>query len=306
MAAHPRLNFRQIDAFRSVMVSGSVVGAAKLMNVTQPGVSRTIAALETRLGYALFLRHGRRLVPTPEAEALYREVEQLYGGLDRVSQVARDLGLQRAGALRVATLPALAQGLVPRAIAQFVADRPGVTMFVQSLPSRQIAELVSTRQFDIGIIEMPLSRPAIEIDPLPASRIVAVMLPSHPLAGSRSLSIRELHGERMVMLAQGSFVRYQIDDALAKLGAAPQVVLETPSSSIACALVVEGAGVGLVSRVTAQSFFGAGLEIRELEEVVQMRYALIYPQLNSHMPLADALAREIRCQFSLAEGVTHE
>jgi DNA-binding transcriptional LysR family regulator len=74
----PKLNFRQIDAFRSVMVSGSVVGAAKLLNVTQPGVSRTIATLEMRLGYELFVRRGRRLLPTAEAEALYREVEQVY------------------------------------------------------------------------------------------------------------------------------------------------------------------------------------------------------------------------------------
>ena len=52
------------------MLAGSVVGAARLLNVTQPGVSRTIGLLELRLGYALFERLGRRLVPTAEAEAL--------------------------------------------------------------------------------------------------------------------------------------------------------------------------------------------------------------------------------------------
>jgi DNA-binding transcriptional LysR family regulator len=299
---NPKLNFRQIDAFRSVMLSGSVVGAAKLLNVTQPGVSRTIATLEMRLGYALFDRRGRRLVPTPEAEALYREVEQLYGGLERISQVAQDIRHQRAGAVRVATLPALAQGLVPRAIARFVATRPGVTMFVQSLPSRQIAELISTRQFDVGVIEMPLSRPATVIDPLPASRIVAVMPAAHPLASRGRISLKELDGERMVMLAQGSFVRYQIDDAFSKLGAAPQVVIETPSSAVACALVAEGAGVALVGRVTADFFLESGVAICELDEDVFMRYALIYPQLTTLLPLASALGAELRHQFGVAEA----
>lgn len=296
-----KLNFRQIDAFRSVMVSGSMVGAAKLLNVTQPGVSRTIATLEMRLGYALFLRRGRRLLPTPEAEALYREVEQLYGSLDRISLVAQDIRHQRAGVLRVATLPALAQGLVPRAIARFVADRPGMSMFVQSLPSRQIAELVSTRQFDVGIIEIPLSRPAIVMDPLPASRMVAVMLATHRLAERKRISIKDLDGEPMVMLAQRSFVRYQIDDVLTKLGAAPKVMIETPSSTLACSLVMEGAGVALVSRVTAEAFLGSGLKICALEEDMSMRYAMIYPQLTARMPLAEALAAEIRQQFELIE-----
>ena len=73
----PKLTFKQIEAFRSVMVNGSVVGAAKLMNLTQPSVSRTIALLEIRLGYPLFVRRGRRLLPTPQADALYREVDHL-------------------------------------------------------------------------------------------------------------------------------------------------------------------------------------------------------------------------------------
>src|SRR5450830_583435 len=98
----PVLNLRQIEAFRSVMLAGSVVGAARLLNVTQPGVSRTIGLLELRLGFALFVRHGRKLIPTPEAEALFRETEPLYSGVERLAQVAQDIRLRRTGALRVA------------------------------------------------------------------------------------------------------------------------------------------------------------------------------------------------------------
>jgi DNA-binding transcriptional LysR family regulator len=130
----PVLNLRQIEAFRAVMLTGSVVAAARLMSVTQPGVSRTIGLMELRLGYPLFERKGRRLVPTPEAEALYREVEHLYGSIERIGQVAQDIRFQRAGALRIATLPALAQWLVPRGITRFLSTRPNVTVFVQSLP----------------------------------------------------------------------------------------------------------------------------------------------------------------------------
>jgi DNA-binding transcriptional LysR family regulator len=295
------LNLRQIEAFRSVMLAGSVVGAAKLMSVTQPGVSRSIGLLELRIGYPLFERRGRRLVPTPEAEALYREIEQLYGSIERIAQVAQDIRFQRAGALRVATLPALAQWLVPRGITRFLSKRPDVTVFVQSLPSRQIAELVSTRQFDVGVVELPLSRPAIEIEALAPVQTMAVVPSGHRLASKRLISLKDLDGERMVMLSQHSFVRYQIDDAFSTLGAAPNVVLETPSSSIACALVAAGAGITLVAKWAAVPFAGPDLVVRPVKEALSSRYALIFPQLTKRMSLADAFATDLRDEIRLAD-----
>lgn len=288
------INLRQIEAFRAVMLAGSVVGAARLLSVTQPSVSRTIGLLELRLGYALFERRGRRLLPTPEAEALYREIEQIYGGIERIAQVAQDIRFQRAGALRVATLPALAQWLVPQAIARFVASRPKVTVFVQSLPSRQIGELVSTRQFDVGVVELPLARPAIETEPLEPVNSMLVMPAGHRLAKRRVVSLKELDGERMILLSQHSYVRYQIDDALSSAGVAPEVVVETPSSSIACAMVVAGAGITLVSKWTAEPFAGPDIVVRPVKEQIASRYAIIYPGSQPPSTLARAFAQELR------------
>lgn len=290
----PTVNLKQVEAFRSVMVTGTVVGAARLMSVTQPGVSRSIGLLELRIGYKLFERRGRRLVPTPEAEALYREIEPLYGSLDRIAQIAQDIRFQRAGALRVGTLPALAQWLVPRGIARFLSSRPKVTAFVQSLPSRQIAELVSTRQFDVGVVELPLSRPAIAIEPLEPVPSMAVIPAAHRLASKRVISLKDLEGERMVLLSQHSFVRYQIDDAFSSAGVAPNVVLETPSSSIACALVAAGAGITLVGRWTAEPFAGPDVVVRPVKEALASRYAIIFPESGARLQLADAFANELR------------
>ncbi|WP_300298002.1 LysR substrate-binding domain-containing protein [Ferrovibrio sp.] len=290
----PSLNLRQIEAFRSVMLAGSVVGAAKLLNVTQPGVSRAIGLLEQRLKYALFERRGRRLVPTPEAETLYREVEQVYGGIDRIAQVAEDIRHQRIGVLRIATLPALAQWLVPACISRFLSTRLDVNVFVQSLPSLQIAELVSRRQFDIGIVEMPVNRPGIEVEQLEPIDFSAVLPNGHRLAASRAISMKEFDGERMVLLSQHSFVRYKIDDALSQHGVTPRVVIETPSSSIACALAAAGAGITLVPRWTAEEYSSSGVAIRPLKEPLSSQYALIFPQIAARLTLATAFADELR------------
>jgi len=214
-------------------------------------------------------------------------------GIERIGQVAQDIRYQRAGALRVATLPALAQWLVPQALTNLLAARPRVTAFLQSLPSRQIAELVSTRQFDVGVVELPLSRPAIVIEPIEPAPSVAVLPATHRLASRKEISIKDLDGERMVLLSQHSYVRYQIDDAFSTLGAAPNVVIETPSSSIACALVAAGAGITLVSRWTAEPFAGPDVVTRPIKQSVASRYAIIYPESRAAAPLARAFAAEL-------------
>ncbi len=100
------LNPRQIEAFRAVVLTGGVGMAAKLINVTQPAVSRMIRDLQQQLGLTLFERRGTGLVPTSEALSLYAEVERAFVGLERIAQMADELRTRRAGFLRIAALPA--------------------------------------------------------------------------------------------------------------------------------------------------------------------------------------------------------
>lgn len=291
----PTLNLRQIESFYSVMRTGTVVAAARHLNVTQPVVSRAISLLESRIGYALFERRGRKLVPTPEGQAFYKQAEPIYGSLDRLAQAAQDIRFQRAGELRIATLPSLSQSLLPRAIARFVASRPNVSIFVQSLPSRQVADLVGTQQFDLGLIELPIARPAISIEPLPPARSVAVIPKAHRLAGRKKISVKDLNGERMVLLSQHSFLRYQIDDAFAKFGGAPHVVLETPHSNMACGFASAGVGITLVSHWAAESFARTGeVVIVPLKEEMTSRSAIIFPFPGARLMLAEAFAQELK------------
>ena len=86
-----KLNLRQIEVFRAIMLSGSISGASKLLFVSQPAVSRLIAYTEQRLGLMLFQRIKGRLYPTPEARRLFVEVTALYQNVQRVNEVADNL-----------------------------------------------------------------------------------------------------------------------------------------------------------------------------------------------------------------------
>jgi DNA-binding transcriptional LysR family regulator len=113
---HLRLNLRQIEVFRATMLTGSISGAAKLLHVSQPAVSRLISTTEQRLGLLFFQRIKGRLYPTPEAQRLFQAVDVVYQGVERVNEVAEDLVGNRMGHLRIACNPSLGQLLIPHAV----------------------------------------------------------------------------------------------------------------------------------------------------------------------------------------------
>ncbi|HAD86250.1 MAG TPA: transcriptional regulator, partial [Rhodospirillaceae bacterium] len=76
-----RLNLRQVEAFRAVFQTGSMTAAGELMGGSQPAVSRLIRDLEAETGLPLFERAGGRVIATPDAVALIREVERSFHGL---------------------------------------------------------------------------------------------------------------------------------------------------------------------------------------------------------------------------------
>ncbi|HKH26818.1 MAG TPA: LysR family transcriptional regulator, partial [Sphingomicrobium sp.] len=80
-----RINSRQVEAFRAMMLTGSVTEAAKLMNVTQPAVSRLLRDFQALLKMELFEKRGTGLVPVAAATALYMEVERSFVGLERIT-----------------------------------------------------------------------------------------------------------------------------------------------------------------------------------------------------------------------------
>src|SRR5207253_1806325 len=98
-----RINSRQVEAFRAMMLTGSVTDAAKLMAVTQPAVSRMLRDFQALLKMELFERRGSGLVPTASATALYMEVERSFVGLERITAAAEEIRGRRtwAGATRV-------------------------------------------------------------------------------------------------------------------------------------------------------------------------------------------------------------
>ena len=276
-----RLNPRQIEAFRALMLSSSTVRAAELMHVTQPAVSRLVRELQDMLELTLFDRVGNRLIPTNDALALYAEVERSFVGLEQIAQTARELGTRRAGRLRIAAMPALCNGVLPRFVGEFNALHPRVDLELYGLASQAVIDRVVSEQCELGFAAAPLDHGALEVRNLPSVRYVAAIPAKHRLAKRASIRATDFHEESFIALGDTTRSRFRIDDIFAKHGVVPAVRVKTPLSEIACALVAAGVGCAVVDPFTAREFTTRGVVVKRFHPATDFQVAALYTRRRS-------------------------
>ncbi|HZZ95118.1 MAG TPA: LysR substrate-binding domain-containing protein [Usitatibacter sp.] len=281
-----RLNARQLDAFRALMLTSSTVRAAESLHISQPAVSRLVRDLQEALGLTLFERRGTRLVPTSEAVALYSEVERSFVGLERIAQAARDLRERRAGVLRIAAMPALCNGVLPRFAGKFLAKHDRIDLGLEGLVSSAVLDRVVNEQCDVGFAAAPIEHAAVAHRKMPAVPYVAVVPSGHRLARRRVLHPRDFAGEPFIALGPTTPSRFRVDDAFSREGVTRTVRVETPLSEIACALVAAGAGLSIVDPFTAEEYSTRGVVVRRFEPALQFQVAALYPAHRAPSPVA--------------------
>ncbi len=270
------MKFRQLEAFHNLMISGSTVRAAELMQITQPAVSRSIAELEASLGFTLFDRVRGRMIPTTEGQLFFREVSESFKGMDRLRSAAaaiRDFG---SGHLKIASLSALGAELVPKAVQDFRKKNPRVRITLQILPSAQVRNQIVDGNFDVGLAADEIDRSGVDTTHFGGFSGVIAMSPDHPLAKRHKLGPKDLIGQPMIGLAPEDRARHRFDSILSEAGVSPEYVVETPSSTTTCALALSGDAVGLVNPLVVEGFAARGLELRPFTPAVNFRSFLLF------------------------------
>ena len=271
------MNFRQIETFRAVMLTGSMTAAASQLHTSQPNVSRAIAQLEADVGYELFERLPGRVLPTRGGEALFKEVERAFVGLDSVSEAARGIREMGAGTLRVAAAASISVTAIPLAIRRFSERYPSVRLVVDSSESTTIANWVATRHCDVGFVAYVADKPGVQASLIHTEHAVCIMPADHRLARKKRIVASDLAGERFISLPGGRPSRARVDAAFPRDGRV--MALETTFASTICAMVSEGLGVSLVSPIVASVVNVRGVVTRPFKPDVPYPSYMLLPQL---------------------------
>jgi len=292
------MRLRHIEVFNAVMLTGSVSAAARLINVTQPAVSRILAHAELQLGFALFHRHKGRLVPTREAQTLYPHIERLFTQLDEVQRLAGSLrGQQREGELHVLSVLALSHEVMPRALRAFQALHPGVHVTIDALHSPQIVSALVLQEADVGFVFSALSHPSLEQETLTEGAMVCVAprgLLDAAVVRAGAVHLAGLAGVPVVRLGLSDPLGTMVSHACREAEVGLQSAITVQTYHAALALAHHGLGVALVDACTA-----ASADLRQVD-VLELLPRIAVPVRALRMPhrpaslLADAMVRCMR------------
>lgn len=240
------MKFRQIEVYWAVMRCGSVTAAAKFLNVSQPAVSKTIRQAESRLGLRLFQRIGGRLVPTPEAEALYPEVDRIYRQIDTLREQAGDLKSIQQGVLRVGTTSTLATSVLPSAVSAFQQAYPGFKVAASLLPANAMAERLHANAIEIGLALTALEEPTVTCEPIGMTRIACLLPAGHELERLERIRPTDLAKHPMISFGDGTAFGQALKRAFEAEAVQARTVIQVDLSLQAYMFAQRGCGVALV------------------------------------------------------------
>lgn len=280
-----RLKPRQVEAFRSVMMSGGITAAAETLNITQPAVSRLIRDLEESVQIRLFERAGTRLVPTAEAIQLFSEVDRLYLGLDQIAKAADDIRRHKNIVLRIASVTSLVRPFLHQAIIDVFGNRPGIPLVIDVENSRHIWDMVEKNHYDLGFAFNSPRMANKNAVPLHSSHAVAAMPPGHRLASRRIIAPADLLEERVLMPGRNLPLRLALDRAFASEDHRPASTMET-SMLNCCYFAAARMGVAIVDRPSLRSA-GVDLVAIPFRPVIEVSYFAIRPAGGQSIALLD-------------------
>jgi LysR family cys regulon transcriptional activator len=223
--------------------------AADALHTTQPAISRQIRELEQELGVELFTRRGKRLTGHTAAGAgLLPIVERLLQEQANLRTTAADFKSRDQGELVVATTHTQARYALPHVVAQFRRRFPRVKLAFHQAEPQRIVEAVRSGEADIGIATESLAR-ATDLLSVPCYswHHVVVVPRGHPLAATPRPTLAEVAQHPIVTYEVIFTGRPHIDDAFARAGLSPEIVLTALDSDVIKTYVREGLGIGIIA-----------------------------------------------------------
>ncbi len=270
----PRI--RQLEALISVIGNGSMTAAAAELGISQPAISRLLSDLGKGFDFQLFDRRDGRLVPSQEVRLLEPDIRRVIELMRQISDVSTEINKRKAGHIRIACLPGFATSHLPAVVAEFLSERPGITMTIEPDRPERILEWMITEQYDFGITDGFFGHPAVERADVDI-RTVCIFPEGHALSKLNEIRPRDIADENIIHPRKDSVFFQEMERRFQNDQVELQSHIEVRQFTAACELTCRGAGVSIVSELDAVKYAGGGLQFRPFRPALPHKISLVRP-----------------------------
>ncbi len=274
--------------------------AAEQCHISQPTLSMQIQKVEEEIGYPLFDRLKKPVVPTPKGLKFIEQAQVLLIEHQKLMDISKQEGDELQGELRIGVIPTIAPYLVPRFLGEFAAENPAVQLRINEMKTSDIVKALREDQIDAGILAVPLHESGLRERPLYYEPFYIYISKSHPLHSRRRVRVSELDGSQMWLLEDGHCFRNQvvrfcsIDEAS---GVYPNVHFEGGQLDTLRHIIRQSSGYTLVPALFVESLDSKEIKdyVREIESPIPSReVGLIYRRDQWKSDMISALIESIR------------
>jgi DNA-binding transcriptional LysR family regulator len=186
------LTLRQIEVIRAVMLTGTIAGAARLLNVAAPGLSRLMKHTEDSLGAKLFSRRGGRFVPAPEARSIFAQINELHRNLENLQFAIGALKRGEGAEFKFGATPSIGHAMAPLAVADLRRRYPDLLIDLDILKLEDAIDFLLLGRGEVAAVSSRLEHPAITFEPLAQGQLFCIVAEAHPLASKTQISAGEI------------------------------------------------------------------------------------------------------------------
>ncbi|MBS0486377.1 MAG: LysR family transcriptional regulator [Proteobacteria bacterium] len=294
------MHLRNIELFHAVLTTGSITGAAKQLNISQPAASKALQHAETQLGFALFSRVRGRLQPTPQALLLRDRVEKIIHDMHDLRRLTLNMSQPSSYPLRVTCTPTLAQVLLPDAIVLLRKAFPSVTVELSTQHSAVMCESLALQETDIGLTLQDTGHQTLRQKSLCRGQVMVIAppgwWPQSELA--QALPVTALANQPLIGIMVRDALGNLLQGHLGQLDPPPRTAVAVQTYQLAHALVAKGEGLALVDPFTAGCGDAKSVQIRPLKPHLDV---VLYAMYRPDSPLNPVQKRFLDLVRQLAQ-----
>ena len=255
------MDIRQLRYFTAIVEEGTLTGAAKRLNMTQPPLTAQLKLLEEELKCPLFTRDGKRLHLTEAGHHFYERAQRILGMCDAVVTEMTDFQEGTAGTLRIGVISSVKDQLFPRWICRFWKEYPNIRYEIYSANTYQLLDQLQNGQIDLALVRTPFSKTQMDILYIKKEPFLAI---GHK---ESALTVKDLENAPLILYRRWEEMlkmRFEAE------GISPCILCCNDDAQTTLALAFLGMGVGLLPASGAPeslpSRFSSQTEIRVLKE----------------------------------------